>query len=336
MQAFSASNSSIRANPTSIITGETSQVTVTVRDVYNELIRDKNVRINTINTDPTVTISPLSGRTDENGEIVFQVSKSSEGSIGTKVNVDHLEILSENLIQVIPLININVENSSIVASPTNITVLSQEGAPLIEGYYSTVTVTLRDDKNEVIPGIEVGLETSLRGGVVSPISRITDMNGRANFTVSSYSLGIMNIIAGAEDVEIIAKSLITVVEDSSGGGSTTPEECEKGGGIWDKIKETCVCPEGFVWNETTKICEKGSSGPSQEECEKGGGEWDEKTLTCICREGEEWNPDTKTCELIVSPEQAGCESTGGTWEDGKCTCREGFIWNSDKNICEEK
>jgi len=288
MQVFSASNSSIQANPDNIVTGETSEVVVTARDVYNKLIIGKNVKIDTLTKDTTVTITPLSGRTNRDGEITFQISKSSIGSVGTKVNVDYLEILSENLIQVVP--PINIDNSSITANPTKITVLSQPGDPLEEGYYSTLIVTLRDNENKVIPDIAVGLRTNLRLATITPSSGNTDANGEVGFIISSLDIGLMNFIATAPGFEMTVSNLINVVVEPA------QAECEAGGGVWDLKILICSCEDpALVWSDGDKACV--SIEVLIQECEAGKGIWDPKTSICTCKDPSlVWNSITKICE----------------------------------------
>lgn len=208
------------------------------------------------------------------------------------------------------------KNSSITASPEKI---------YNDGSVSIVTVTVRDSLNNPVANKLVTL-TGTKSTIVISISQNTNVNGVAEFSVSSNNIGYISLVAEIEgaDFEISGSYLIEVIENLAKTG------CESSGGEWKD--KNCICPEGYIWDEKELLC----INLAEQGCENSGGSWN-GTL-CICKPGFVWSQEQLVCVMDVgvapSPEE-GCESTGGRWNGITCDCPEGTMWDSKLFICVE-
>ena len=97
--------SSIVTDLTEIQIGQQAHLTITIRDVYNNIIAGEDFRVGTITNDPAVSISPVVGMTDNNGQIFLRVSRSDSGNIALVIYIANTRIIVDDIIQVIALIS---------------------------------------------------------------------------------------------------------------------------------------------------------------------------------------------------------------------------------------
>ncbi|MDD4290082.1 MAG: Ig-like domain-containing protein [Patescibacteria group bacterium] len=241
-------------------------------------------------------------------------------------------------------------HSSITANPIQV---------YNDGSISTVTVTLKDSLKNPVVGKLVTLQSSSRVDI-SPSSVTTNVSGIAEFEVSSYDVGYidLDVITQDEDVVIYGSYLIEVIENPAIKG------CEKSGGEWNG--KECICPDGFVWDEKLLQCVKSGGGVDEKTCKEGGGEWtgeeckckeegfvwSELELQCVnihdrCQEGGgEWTGEECICPdgfvwdyeqlRCINLSEAGCINSGGEWTGEECKCPDGTFWNEKELLCAQK
>jgi len=153
---------------------ETLTVTVKLVDSYDHVLPDREV-ILLANSDRPVIETLGDGLTDENGEIVFQVTSTKAEIVQlTAKDADSGISLAPVRIEFLPGA-VNKHESSVDVSPSVVAVDSS-GA--------MITVTLRDEFGNAIEGKQVKLTADSATASVSPSVGSTDRSGKVTFRVS--------------------------------------------------------------------------------------------------------------------------------------------------------
>lgn len=175
-------------------------------------------------------------------------------------------------------------NSSISALPNEIL---NNGVSI-----SKVTISVRDSLNNPIINRQVNLICNDKDVIISPTSKSTDSNGIAEFDVSSNMTGYISLTATV-DGEAMTLMGTNIIESVSEIAVTPEQACKRDGGAWDG--KTCICPDGFVWDELGLQCIKsGGSLTPEQACKRDNGTWDGKT--CICPDKLTWDEKLLQCK----------------------------------------
>jgi adhesin/invasin len=101
-----------------------------------------------------------------------------------------------------PTISVSEANSTVVASPTSV---SADGLSA-----STVTVTLKDTKNNPVSEHDVTISSGAHVTAIDPSSGTTDDSGQVSFTVKSAQEGIATITATDTTESVVVSNTATI------------------------------------------------------------------------------------------------------------------------------
>jgi hypothetical protein len=161
-------------------------VTITVRDTANVAVPNAVVTLNsTPALPPGSTILPATATADGTGTVSFTVTVANTGTFtlsATAQSGTNIQALSPTV--TLNVYNLSAPNSSISALPSTVAVNGT----------STVTVSVKDDANNPVPGATVNLS-----GASSIIGnpQTTNSSGDAIFVVSHNTYGTITLSATA-------------------------------------------------------------------------------------------------------------------------------------------
>lgn len=184
VQIADASNSTVKAFPSSVPADgiSTSTVTVTLKDGNNASVAGKTVSLSSDRGTNDV-ISAASGPSDASGIVRFTVKSLLQGSpLFTATDVTDSVIITQKATVTFTSLPASATNSTVSANPTSV--------PADGVSTSTVTVTLMDIFNQVVTGKTVALISS-RGAsdTISAASGPSDASGVVMFSVKSTNAG---------------------------------------------------------------------------------------------------------------------------------------------------
>ena len=179
--------STVGALPSSVAADGLSTSTITVRltDTNGVPASGKTVTLAHTSGPGTPVITTVSGTTSSSGRATFTVASTTAGAdVFTATDVtDSLTITQTATVNFLAGSVANVGTSTVVAAPTSVVA---DGSTT-----STITVTLKNAVNNPVSGKTVTLAKTSGPGtpVITTVSGISDVNGRATFTVASTTAG---------------------------------------------------------------------------------------------------------------------------------------------------
>ncbi|HNZ86344.1 MAG TPA: Ig-like domain-containing protein [bacterium] len=333
-------NSSIKADPYSISVGDSSEVTVSVRDSLNNPIIGRTVTL--ISSGGNPIISPEFQATNDNGIAVFNVKGTQVGKISleAKIEGEDLVIYGSYLIEVLmnqAQLRCEAENGKWTGEtcicPDGLTwderhyhcfnQKAQDGCVATGGTWIPETPTCKCPKelpiwneakfmcvSEDTPGNPQ--ENCIKDGGT--------WNGKTCICRDAYFWD-----AGCKDPHCIERA------------SNPAGACNADGGTWDSETKICKCPKELPkWDEAKFMCVNVTDQAPETNCKKDGGTWDGET--CICQDAYFWDADPSNPHCIerASNPAGACNADGGKWDGETCQCPEGFIWNKEESMCIKK
>ena len=174
--AVSAGNSTVSANPTSVIAdgSTTSTITVTLLDSGNNPVSGKTVTLS--QGTGSSTISAASGPSNASGVVTFTV-KDTKAEAVTYTATDSTDSIAITQKPVVTFTAgaVNATKSTVSASP---------GSVVADGSTtSTITVTLLDANNNPLSGKTVTLAQGTGSSIISAASGASNASGVVTFTV---------------------------------------------------------------------------------------------------------------------------------------------------------
>jgi hypothetical protein len=256
--AVQVSQSSVQANPTSVLANGTSSstVTVTLADHNNNPVQGVMVGLTPLNGSSVITPDSASGvATDSAGQATFKVTDTTSEIVRYRATD-----ISDDL----PLVGEEVQVTFGTPIPTSPTVgdsditASRTSVPADGSSSATVQVLLNDNNGLPLASKTVSLVPSSLNAVVAPLTAVTDTTGAASFTVTdrkaeSVTFTATDItdnlpLAGLSVTITFTPSTTTGVATSPGaspalnkpvvGMAATPD----GGGYW------LVASDGGIFN----------------------------------------------------------------------------------------
>jgi hypothetical protein len=200
----SATHSSVLAVPDTIEAssgGITSNVVVTARDAFDNVIADSAVTVFATGTGST--LSQQNGVTDGSGVYANAiVSGTTVGSVVVSATVAGVTITQQDTIAVVPG-EVSASQSSIVASSDSVAASSGSGG-------ATLTVTARDDQGNVIPGANVAVSATGGSNAITQPG-LTDASGVATGRLRSTLAEIKIVSVAIAGTGIGQMDTVTVI-----------------------------------------------------------------------------------------------------------------------------
>jgi hypothetical protein len=183
----SAGNSTVVANPTTVLDNgtATSTITVTLKDANGNLLANKTVTLSAGGGSSQIcqggTCPAYSGTTNASGVVTFTVSDAVAQSVTYTATdtTDGVTITQTATVTFAPG-QISASSSTISASPTTV---SANGT-----LYSTITVTLQDSGGDAVSGATVTLSQGSGHSTITTVTGVTNSNGQAQFTVTDTTV----------------------------------------------------------------------------------------------------------------------------------------------------
>jgi adhesin/invasin len=201
--APSAAQSTVDAAPTSIAVGETSTITVTVRDAGGNPVAGVDVDLDTGGNGNTFT--PPSSTSDANGQITSDFSSTVLGNHTITATLNGGQTVADNAVVSVSAGAPSASQSTVVSSQASLT--AGTGGP---GTSSNITVTARDAGNNPIAGAMVELSASGTNNSLT-LTGTTGANGQFTTTFSSTTAEVKTITAKINGVDITDDATVTVV-----------------------------------------------------------------------------------------------------------------------------
>ncbi len=180
--AVSPANSTVTAAPPSVVANgtSTSTITVTLKNASNTAVSGKTVSLAKTSGPGSPVIAPASIMTNGSGIATFTVTSTTIGScVFTATDAtDGITIGTTGVtFEAGPVL---AGISTVTASPTTV---AADGVAI-----STITVTLKDQYGNPVPGKDVSVAAT-SGPVIAPAPATTNGSGVATFTVTSTTTG---------------------------------------------------------------------------------------------------------------------------------------------------
>ena len=180
-----AGNSSVTASPTTVLSGGSTTVTITLEDqaASPQPVNGKMVALS--DGGGHATITPASATTDPSGQATFTATDTTDevATFTATDTTDGLPITGKSASVVFGTVAVSPGSSTVAASPTVVST-AMSGGLLPTG---TITVTLlAGDGTSPVSGKTVTLAASSSHAQITPTSTpdVTGANGEATFTVA--------------------------------------------------------------------------------------------------------------------------------------------------------
>jgi adhesin/invasin len=195
----------VDANPTGIAVGETSTITVTVRDGGGNPVA--GVDVDLFASGGGNTFTPQSATSDANGQITSSFGSTGLGNHTITATLNGGQTVADNAVVAVSAGPPSASLSTVSASQASITA----GNPGDPGANSNITVTARDAANNPIAGATVVLSASGSNNSFGQSSGTTAGNGQFTTTFSSTTAESKTITATINGVAITDDATVTVV-----------------------------------------------------------------------------------------------------------------------------
>ena len=187
----SPTQSTVTASPASITTGgETSTITVTVKDATGAPISGATVVLSATGTGNTLT--QPAGPTDAAGVATGTLSSTDAGTKSVSVTANGMALTGVDVAVVKPAMPVDASLSTVTANPSSI----------MPGETSAITVTVKDASGNPISGATVVIAASGTGNSVTQPAGPTDASGVATGTLASTVAETKTVSATANGTAI--------------------------------------------------------------------------------------------------------------------------------------
>lgn len=195
----SADSSSVLANPSTLQAGAiASEIVVTARDAFGNLIANATVVLTATGTDNTLT-QPTNA-TDANGRTSGTFTSTAVGAKIISATINGVALLATDTITVSPAA-VSGAQSSIALSASSITAGGAAG---------TITVNARDAFGNAISGATVVLDATGTSNTLTQPAALTDATGQATGTIASTIAGDRIISASINGTPVSTPQTLTV------------------------------------------------------------------------------------------------------------------------------
>ena len=189
-------NSTIVASPTTVATGGTSTVTVTLKDqaVTAQPVAGKTVMLS--DGSGHATIVAVQATTDTSGQATFTVTDSTNevATFTATDSTDGIALTGQSAPVTFGTLSVSASTSTVTASPVAVSTVASGGV-LPTG---TITVTLlAADGSSPVAGKTVTLSASSTSAVITPttVPDVTNASGQATFQVADGSAEVVTFTA---------------------------------------------------------------------------------------------------------------------------------------------
>lgn len=209
-----ATNSTVAANPTTVVADgtATSTITVTLLDNNNQPVPNKTVSLSA--NGGSSVISAPSGPSNSSGVVTFTVKDANaETVLYTAVDTtDGVTITQKAQVTFIQVAN--AANSTVAANPTSV---FADGSTA-----STITVTLLDNNNQPVPNKTVSLSGNGGSSVISTPSGPSNSLGVVTFTVTDTNAEtvLYTAVDATDSITITQKAQVTFIQVANAANST--------------------------------------------------------------------------------------------------------------------
>jgi hypothetical protein len=182
--AIDTTKSTVETDAPNVTTdgGAVATITVTLLDANSNPIPGQTVTLESTGTSDTITQPAV---TDENGQATGTIASTKAETITITAMVGTT---------VIGTVDVTFDPGAVAA--TNSTVLSDvPNVTTDSGAVATITVTLRDANNNLIPGQTVTLESDGSNNTITQPAAVTDANGQTTGTIASTKAETKTITA---------------------------------------------------------------------------------------------------------------------------------------------
>jgi hypothetical protein len=248
LQVVSATNSTVVANPTSIVSDgvSTSTITVTLKDTAGNPVSGKTVTL-TAGSGSSI-ISAASGPSNASGVVTFTVT-DSVGEAVVYTARDTTDTITITQTAMVTYLAPSATRSTVVASPTSL--------PADGNTTSTITVTLLTSAGAPVSGKMVTLTAGSGNSTISAASGPSNASGVVTFTVKD--LVAQTVVYTARDTtdSITMTQTATVIYGPSAANSTvvaSPTSVPADGATTSTVTVTLKDGMGNpVWGKTVTL-----------------------------------------------------------------------------------
>jgi adhesin/invasin len=195
---ISASQSVVEVADASIVAGDSTTITVLARDANGNPVSGVAVVLFSDGTGDVIT--QPAAVTDASGEATGRVRATSAATRTISATGAGVAITQTAALVVTPSVP-NADESSLAVAPTSIPA---------DGSTADITVTVRDEFGNVVPGVAVVLGASGAGNALLQPSSATDAAGVATGTISATVTGDREISATADGLALADTVTLTV------------------------------------------------------------------------------------------------------------------------------
>ncbi len=208
--AVSAATSTVDAAPASISAdGGSSTITVTARDANGNVIPGATVVLAATGSGNSL-VQPAAV-TDANGVATGSLSSTGAAAKTVTATIDAVAITDDATVTVTPGA-ISAATTSVAAVPASIAA---------GGGGSTITITVRDQHANPVPGVSVTLAATGTGNTLTQPSAVTDANGATIGSLSSLVAGAKVVSADAGGVAVTQTATVTVTAGAVSGANSS-------------------------------------------------------------------------------------------------------------------
>ena len=222
--AVQVSQSSVQANPTSVLADGTSSstITVTLADHNNNPVSGVMVGLAALNGSSVITPDSASGvATDSAGQATFKVTDTTS---------ENVRYRATDITDDLPLVGEEVQVTFGTPTPTSPTLddsditASRTAVPADGSSSATVQVLLNDGNGLPLAGKTVSLVPSSLNAAVAPLTAVTDATGAASFTVADKKAESVTFTATdiTDNLQLAGLSVtVTFTPSATTGAATT-------------------------------------------------------------------------------------------------------------------
>jgi|GEM_PF-4375109 len=207
---FDASQTTVEANPTELEVGETSTVTVQVRDEYGNAVTEPDVAIS-LETD-LGELAETDGVTDSGGQFMTTLTSTLAGTATVTGTADGADFANSAQVSFASG-DFDSGQTTVEADPVELTT----------GESSTITVQVRDEHGNPVaePDVAISLETDL--GELADTDGVTDGDGQFMTTLTSTLAGTATVTGTADGTDFANSAQITFASGDFDASQTTVE-----------------------------------------------------------------------------------------------------------------
>ena len=210
--AVSAAQTTVVAVPDSIAAssgGTASTITVTARDAFNNPVSGATVVLAATGTGNTLT--QPAAVTNASGVATGTISSTVAGAKVISATANAVAATQTDTVTIIPAA-VSAAQTTVSAAPASIAA---------GGATSTITVTARDQFNNLISGATVVLAATGTGNTLTQPAAVTNASGVATGTISSTAAEAKTVSATVSAVAITQTAIVTVTSTAVSAAQST-------------------------------------------------------------------------------------------------------------------